>query len=162
MATTTKSKTAPATTAAATACSFDKIKVGERFSMTDYFTVVSVDKTNESMIVKNASGNTLTIKGKELIEQSLLSNQQFSSKVAVGKNEMAERLLSAGDKIFTVTFEKQDGSKRVLTGHLISGEPNLGRSNVIDLEITKGNALRQVDHRTISSLVINGVCYTSK
>jgi len=38
----------------------------------------------------------------------------------------------------------------------------MGRSNVIDLLITTGSPTRQVDHRTLKSLILRDVKYTAK
>ena len=58
---------------------------------------------------------------------------------------------------------KQDGTERTLRGKLVKPEPLLGRSMVEDLDSDdKKNRLRQVDHRTINWLVVDGVKYTVK
>ena len=50
-----------------------------------------------------------------------------------------------------------EGEERVLVGRLIDSEAKLGRSQVVDLEITKGHNIRQVDHRTIKYIIAKGV-----
>lgn len=60
------------------------------------------------------------------------------------------------------------GEDRTMRGRLISVEAKLGRSQVIDLDIDKqlkGDwdiRQRQVDHRTIKSLIVNRVKYVVK
>ena len=66
------------------------------------------------------------------------------------------------------------GEERTLIGHLVEAEPLMGRSKVIDLEEhfenierkRKGEAakhtLKQVDHRHINWLIINGTKYIVK
>lgn len=139
---------------------FKKVKVGEVLSSTMYLTVVAVDK--DSIKVKDSIGQTFTIKGPKLIEESMSSADQFSKEEKVSMTRMAEVLTQAGDTAFTVVFVKQDGTERVLVGKLVDTENLLGRSNVIDLQVKQGTNLRQVDHRTIKSLIIKGVKYTIK
>lgn len=47
----------------------------------------------------------------------------------------------------------------MLIGHLVKSEQHMGRSLVIDLEAPAGNNFRQVDHRTIKSIVLRNVRY---
>lgn len=58
------------------------------------------------------------------------------------------------------------GEERTLIGHLIDTKQEFGRYKVIDLEIQfndcKAHALRQVDSKTISELIFNGVKYKVK
>lgn len=55
------------------------------------------------------------------------------------------------------------GEERVLVGHLVSTEPKMGRSTVVDLEIPQGkHRLRLVDHRTVEWLILRGVKYVVK
>lgn len=139
---------------------FDAIVKGEKLSFTTYVTVDKINKESQSLEVTSANGMKMTIQGLELI-QRFSSNSQYFETEQLGKNALAEKLQSAGDKIFSVEYIKADGTVRNLVGHLVSSESNLGRSMVRDLNITEGNNLRQVDHRTIQSLIIGGVRYTS-
>ena len=139
----------------------DAIKKGERISMTDYFEVESVN--SNGIVAKNSAGVSIVINGKDMIESKFKSDTQFADTKKVGKNELAEILQSAGDKIFTVTFTKQDGTTRELVGHFLSCEPNLGRTKVVDLSIPNGtHNIRQVDNRTIQSVIIDNVKYLSR
>ena len=91
--------------------------------------------------------------------------EEFDTTLVVSMTELAHMLTSAGDKVFTVSYNKQPeplevanailvmsakdsksktkvarlmkGELRVLRGRLIGAEPTLGRSNVIDLDIPK-------------------------
>lgn len=55
------------------------------------------------------------------------------------------------------------GRHRTLVGYLLSTEPTLGRSKVRDMAIPKGQfGERLVDHRTLKSIIIQGVKYELK
>lgn len=138
-----------------------QIKSGEKLSYTDYLTVQSVNPRDNSIVVTNVAGQSMTVRGKHLIE-GMNSSSQFSKTEKISRTQMVEHLESAGDKVFTVVFDKADGTERTLVGHLVSIEPKMGRSQVKDLNITSGNPMRLVDHRTLKSLIINGVKYVVK
>lgn len=138
---------------------FDKIKKGTVLSSTLYMEVLS--KGTDSIRVKDSFGKEFEVRGKELIEQ-LNANDQYDKEETVSKTKAAEILVGAGDTVFTVDYVKADGKDRTLVGHLLQTENLLGRSDVRDLLITKDNPLRQVDHRTIKSIVLKGVKYNVK
>ena len=74
-------------------------------------------------------------------------------------------------KLRKLSKELEKGQERTLIGHLVEAEPLLGRSKVIDLEEHFRNierkkrkqptnhTLKQVDHRHINWLIINGTKY---
>jgi hypothetical protein len=138
---------------------FKDIKENEYVSFTQYLKVKS--KGKDSIIVENHLGATLEIDGVDLIE-TLDSAGQYKETIKVSKHEMVDKLQGAKDKVFTIKFQKTDGSDRVLTGHLHGIEGNLGRTSVIDLEIPvddKTRGLRLIDNRQIEWLVLDGVMY---
>lgn len=139
---------------------FKKIKPGEILNSTMYLTVES--KTTDAVSVKDSFGRSFTVRGPKLIEETMNSANQYGKEVKVNKTEAANILVNAGDAAFTVEFKKQDGSDRTLVGRLLDTENHMGRSNVEDLQITSGNRLRQVDHRTLKSITIKGVKHTVK
>jgi len=49
-----------------------------------------------------------------------------------------------------------------LVCHLVKAENNLGRSLVIDLNAAGDNKFRQIDHRSIESIIFNNVKYSLK
>ena len=55
-----------------------------------------------------------------------------------------------------------EGEECHLTCHLIQAESALGRSTVIDLKTSGPNKFRQIDHRTISYIIINNTKYVLK
>lgn len=147
---------------------YNKIKTGERLSTTMYLEVVGqLPQTStlaEGIKVKDSNGKTFDMRGKTLIENSLNSGSQYSTEKKVSRTEMAHILTNAGDSVFTAVFEKVGGEMRTLTGRLLESENLMGRSNVEDLELptTEKNKLRQVDHRTLQSLILKDVKYVIK
>lgn len=137
-----------------------KIRNGERLSMTYYLEVLS--KSGDSIQVRDQNKMEFTIKGKSLIENTIKSASQFYETRKVSRTEMVDILLGSGDTVFTCVFTKQDGTERTLIGHLTNTEPHFGRSNVFDLEVTSGHPIRQVDHRTLSEIIINNIRYILK
>jgi hypothetical protein len=118
--------------------------------------------------VKNAKPDTeewfvedVDSPGKELVARAL-SADQVVEEVKVTKMQAAEVLIESHNKPFTVNFVKADGNERTLRGRLIRPEPLLGRSMVEDLDEATSNKLRQVDHRTINWLIVEGVKYVVK
>ena len=139
---------------------FDELKMGDKLSVTYYLTINKVNADN--IEVRDNQGGNFTVRGKQLIENTMYAANQYKNSEKVTRTEMVEHLENAGDSVFTAVFDKQDGTKRVLVGHLLSTEPKMGRSQVIDLDITTGNPTRLVDHRTISSIIVKGTKYTLK
>jgi hypothetical protein len=77
-------------------------------------------------------------------------------------------------KLKKLSKELEKGEERTLIGHLVDAEPLLGRSKVVDLEEhfknqerkekneTLVTTLKQVDHRQINWMIINGIKYVVK
>lgn len=106
-------------------------------------------------------------RGNKLVE-TVDSADFFTETVKLGRVALADKFVECGDNVFTVVFEKANGTERKLRGYMISKETGLGRSQVIDLDIERDhskdydNRIRQVDHRTLKSLIFNGVKYVLK
>ena len=79
---------------------------------------------------------------------------------ASGQLLSTQELRNANVRPFTVVFVKQNGEKRVMRAKFISTEPLLGRSIVSDLD--DEFKIKQVDHRTIESIIIDKVKYVHK
>lgn len=139
---------------------FEEIKKGEVLSSTMYLTVA--DKTANAIKVKDSVGQEFEVRGPKLIESTMNSGTQYATEKKVTRTELATALTNAGDSVFTVVFYKQDGTERTLVGKLLDTENHMGRSNALDLQITSGNAMRQVDHRTLKSLILRDIKYTVK
>lgn len=130
---------------------FENITVGERLSSTMYLEVLQ--KGTEEIKVKDNFGREFIVRGTKLIEATMNSSRQFDSTESVSKTKAAEILLESNATVFEVIFDKANGEERTLVGYLLNTENLMGRSNVIDLAITSGNPLRQIDHRTIKSII---------
>lgn len=122
-----------------------------------------------NVVVKDVQGNTIHVTDCEknidfciigqTLRDSLRSADSHENREKLTKTEIVERLLSTHGGVFTVEFDKQDGTKRKLRGYLAKAEPLLGRSYCVDLDVPESTKLRLVDHRTIHSLVFDGVYY---
>lgn len=130
---------------------FNDIKQGTILSTTMYLEVLT--KGLNFLTVRDTFGQTFKVQGIDLIEKSMYANDQFDKEEKVSKTKAAEILVGAGDAVFECTYVKADGQERTLVGHLLQTENLLGRSDVRDLQITSGNPLRQIDHRTIKSII---------
>lgn len=139
---------------------FKQIKPGEVLSTTIYATVKNVAK--DGIVVVDNHKREFTIKGPKFIEETMISNNQATTEKKVSRTDAVEAFLGAGDAVFTVDFIKADGSPRTLVGKLLDTENHMGRSNVEDLLTTDVNKRRQVDHRTITQLILKGTKYIVK
>lgn len=137
-----------------------KTTVNDLIAITYYGRITEVH--SDGLTVEDCkTKKAFRIKGKEIVDDCM-SASQFTKTEKVTKTAMAEKLVESWGKIFTVEFEKVDGTKRLLRGYLVSSENLLGRSSVIDLDVLSGHPLRLVDHRTISFLILDNVKYILK
>jgi len=136
-------------------------KVVKRGDLMAFIYYAKVDEVNgDELKVTDVDHNKVfEVHGDSLI-QSALSADQFSSTKRITKTKAAEILISSPNRPLSVCFEKADGTERILRGRLVKPEPLLGRSMVEDLDISSSHRLRQVDHRTIRWLIVDGTKYT--
>lgn len=133
----------------------------EIISFTVYATVD--EKYDDGIVCKDLyTGNRYTIFGPT--HANLSSADVFSRIENTNKTELAKRLLDANDTVFTVEFVKQDGELRTLRGRLVKEDALMGRALVEDLDIPLHavSNIRQVDLRTLKSLIIGNVKYVVK
>lgn len=173
------------------------MKVGDILSTTEYLKVEKLG-TNDgkpAAIVRNLeTGDTFGISVD--LAKDYAHSSEFDKEEKVSRTEAVEILESVGDKVFTVEYNKKPdpkevakairamsdkdagsktkveramlGEDRVMRARLLSVEPKLGRSQVVDLDIDKqikgdwDSRNRLVDHRTIKSLIVNRVKFTVK
>lgn len=140
-----------------------RVKKGDLMALTYWTRVNQVNGLNE-LILDNLDEGTDQIRmvGRELIMSSR-SADQYSETQKVSRSEIARTLIESTNCLFTVCFDKDDGTERVLRGRLVRPEALLGRSMVEDLDVAeKKNRIRLVDHRTLKWLIVDGVKYELK
>jgi len=143
-----------------------KVKANDLMAFVNYVKVKQVLAGGEELIVTDLDHNKKDIKisGKDLVANSLSADQSETTE-KVTKTEAAEILITLHNRPFTVSFEKADGSERLLRGRLVKHEALLGRSMVEDLDEPADGAkgrIRQIDHRTLKWLTVEGVRYIVK
>lgn len=140
-----------------------RINNGDLMAIVHYVKVKSTVPHNYELYTQDVDldNHTMRIQGKELLE-SAFSADQYAEEIKVSKTQAAEILVNSPNRPFTVNFTKSDGTERTLRGRLICPEPLLGRSMVEDLDETSGHKLRQVDHRTICFIIVEGTKYVVK
>jgi hypothetical protein len=89
-------------------CDFSKVTVGSKLSMTYHLNVL--DKGTRAgrpfLSVEDQNGAKFDIQGKELIEETINSADQFTETETVSRTAAIEVLESAGDTVFTANFNK--------------------------------------------------------
>lgn len=138
-----------------------KFNVGDVVKLAHYVKIDTVSGDELMVSDVERKGVKFKIKGDDLLN-SISSASHFSKTETVSQSEIATKLIESNGLPFTVVFTKSDKTKRTLVGRFVSHESLLGRSHVIDLEVTSGTPLRLVCHRSISSLVVDGVKYEVK
>lgn len=113
------------------------------------------------------TGAEWTRTGEDIVARMHTADQFDPAKeVALPKTRLVKVLEDAGSHPFTVCWVKKEGEERTLRGRYVSNaEHDLGYSWVEDLDLApdvKGGRLRQVDHRTIQWVVLDGVKYVLK
>jgi hypothetical protein len=136
-----------------------KVAVKDIVCIYSYARVKEVGADSESLLVEDLLlGGEFNIEGRDMIA-AVASADFFAETIRVSKTEMARILTTTHGKPFTVAFVKKDGQERVLRGYFLSHEEMFGRSLCLDLDLEKTDNLRLVDHRSLVSLVVEGVRY---
>lgn len=152
--------------------SAERVKPGDLMALVHFVRVLEVAPGGESMKVHDLDHDRgdLNITGRSLVENAL-SADQYEEEVRVTMTRAAEVLVASHNRPLTVCFVKQGskrtgegaGEERVLRGRLIEPNGLLGRSLCEDLDLPEGQSrLREVDHRTIKYLIVDGVKYVVK
>lgn len=139
------------------------IGVGDIMSYTQFVSVVSYDAATETLRCRDVdSGRQFDIIGSQLVATGRSADQYDGCEV-VSQTALIEKLVTLYNTPFTAEFVKQDGTQRVIRARLLSPDLLRGRSTVEDLDIADTNdRIRQIDHRTLASLIVNGVKYAQK
>lgn len=162
MTTTTKK---PTTTKKAVTCRPDKVVKGHILSLTYHCTVTSshLERSGKRVVAVqdlDDSSNQFQLEGADLIARCL-SADYYEQEAEVSRTELIRLLVGSAGAPITVEFVKKDGSPRILRGRWIKEESGTGYSYCDDLEVQLGEVrLREVDHRTLKALIVNGTRYT--
>jgi hypothetical protein len=152
----------------------EKVKAGDLMALVHFVRVREVAPEGASMRVHDldfgASRGDINVNGRSLIENAF-SADQYEEERRVTMTRAAEVLVASHNRPLTVCFVKQGskktgegaGEERVLRGRLVEANGLLGRSLCEDLDLPEGQSrLREVDHRTIKYLVVDGIRYVVK
>lgn len=129
-----------------------------------YFVKVdAVPQAGEHMVVTDVDQDQgpINVRGNSLIKNSL-SADRFEEVVKLSQTDVLKILVTSYNRPFTVVFDKENGEERALRGRLIAPDELRGRSQVEDLDQPAGKRFRLVDHRTVKSLIVDGVKYEVK
>ena len=169
----------------------NQLKVGDRLSRISYMEVVEAG--SRSLRVRNEEGMTWTIAASILENEAYAANQftevqevsrtdmvhalesagdsvftvvfekKTSQKSIVAALSALDSLPDRKAALNKLAKSMMAGEERTLVGYLTSTEPKMGRSVVVDLEISPDqHRLRLVDHRTIKSLTLRNIKYVLK
>ena len=143
-----------------------KVKRGDLMAILYWVNVKDVGPTGESMVVRDLQSgmDEIRVNGKDLIANSL-SADFYEKEEAVTMTRLAEILCESPNRPLTVVFTKKDGTERTLRGRWLGQEKMFGRSICEDFDVpktAKEDGVREVDHRTIQSLTVDGVKYVLK
>lgn len=146
-----------------------RLKKGDLVCIIQYAQVVNAGSSfgNRFAELKDLdTGTVWTRTGDDILRRMKSGVQHEESVVKVTNTNLIKVLMNAGHRPFTVTWTKKDGSERTLRGRYVSAaEHSRGYSWVEDLDLPpdeRGGRLRQVDHRTLISVVLDGVKYVQK
>lgn len=112
-------------------------------------------------------GTDFSVRGEELIESSR-SADFVGEEIVTTQTEVIERFMRLYNVPFTVCFDKQDGTERIIRGRMIEPDGLRGRSKVEELIDSKGDVVprgkrfKQVDHRTIKWVIANGIKWIAR
>jgi hypothetical protein len=87
-----------------TKCLLKDIKSGDKVSVTYYLNVIN--KNSDSLDVEDQTGSKFAIRGKDLIEGTLNTAEQYTETRKVSRTELIEILENAGDTVFTANYNK--------------------------------------------------------
>jgi hypothetical protein len=112
-----------------------------------------MSKTNIVELMSNAKDCVFTVTFHKQLDDKYVSEKISSAPKDTWGN---------ATKIKSLSKDLSHGAECTMTCFLIKSENKLGRSRVIDLNAPTGMNFRQVDHRTVTSLVLQNVKYTAK
>ena len=134
-------------------CSVKDLVAGDHLSTTVYYTVVSIEETNVSVV--DESGHQIYI-NKEILERESFSATQQHEEFIVSRTRLVHELQTAGDTIFEAKFVKKNGESRTLIGRRMPGANDtcFGRTQALESVRGEPPQKREIDHRTLEELTI--------
>lgn len=143
-----------------------KVKKDDLMAIIYYVKVKNVSVGRDELTVTDLENGMadIQIRGKDLIQNSL-SADFYEKEEKATMTRLLEVLCSSPNRPLTVCFIKKDGSERKLRGKWLAEVPKMGRSFCEDLDVKKTDkedGIREVDHRTIQYLIVDGVKYVLK
>jgi hypothetical protein len=168
---------------------FDSLKVGDRLSETQYYEVIGTEQgkmrvrnergfefTVSKEIVEEGMFNAGQYTDTKKVSRSAMVDILESSNGAIftvnfDKKPTDESVLEVLKSFTLADFQDPNrlahisekiarGENRTLVGYMVSPEPKMGRSKVVDLTKDAPANTRLVDHRNLNWLVFKGVKYT--
>jgi hypothetical protein len=140
------------------------VRVGDLVSITHFARVKVVADGGQSLVLENVDDKSqFGVQGHSLVEASGNADRYTETK-KLSQTDLIDVLMSSHNRPFTAVFDKKDGTERALRGRLVSPDGRRGRSHVEDLDLDGPfeKRLRQVDHRTLKSLTVDGIHYVTK
>lgn len=149
-------------------CHAGFLKEGEIVSRISYLLINKVHSPG-NISVSNTEGVQWRIDGEGIIESEIVSSEQFDDIVHLPKSKLARAFVeSPGDTVFTISFNKKDGSERRLVGVRTDSDQDsvyLGLSQVIDMNLVfagEKNPVRNIYHDQINWFICKGTKYVLK
>lgn len=125
----------------------------EMSNATLYNEVVRVTRTEMVSVLENVGDRVFTVTFNKKLDDKIVKQKlknidlrRISNKAYM--TDLAETILT--------------GEESTITGHLYKSETIMGRSAIIDLNVNKQPAYRQVDHRTLKELITDNKRYVLK
>ena len=112
-----------------------------------------LSRSNIVELMANAKESVFTVTFHKQVDEKYIQETLKSAAAATWKDST---------KLKALAKELTHGSECTMTCFLSKSEGKLGRSRVIDLNAPWGMNYRQVDHRTVTSLILKNVKYTVK
>jgi hypothetical protein len=104
-------------------------------------------------VLEAAQDTIFTVVFKKLVKADELAAELSAASVAD---------LQDANKLKQLTKSVTEGSTTKMTCYLVELQNILGRSTVIDLNAKTPEKFRQIDHRTIESIILRNVKYVLK
>ena len=108
-----------------------------------------------------SSKKDFSVIGVDLIENMFSADQSDVTK-EVTQSDMIDTLMMSYNVPFTATWELKDGSETSRRCRLLGADGRRGYSKAEDLDKPTKERFIQIDHRTLSKLIVQNVCYVLK